>query len=384
MKKGFTLIELLIVIVVIAILASVSFRIAGIGEDSTSRNRTIARLQRLENAISGYFATYGSYPPVPLEGRSRNIYYMVNGYGIQQTETEPDTSQLKWERVEAACRAQPVAMCFPFSKSRQNYVRIVSEALTERHNNGDSSSDYAKNEALANPFGSLENWQDLSSKAGYSEWTRIQMFQFGLMSFLLPRYLVMMGHSDDTMYDQVSQWKSNNELPCRFETGVPYESWQKLNYDLTRGEDNSERWKIALLPTQAACARWIANLENILCCEYDRTIYGVSIKGNEWHDYGTINVDNPWPKLYSAADSQSGEGTSGSQQYALDCITCKDGWGRELYYYSPPPYQSYRLWSAGSNGKTFPPWIPAEEVEKLRERNTVRNWMSDDIVHMRN
>ena len=371
----------MIVVVVIAILASIAFRLTGIGEDSTKRNRSIARLQRLENAISGYFAAYGSYPPVPLEGRSRNIYYKVNGYGIQQTETEPDTSQLKWERVEAACRAQPVAMCFPFSASRQNYVKVVCDALMELHNNSDASSDYAKNMALAHPFDALENPQMLSSKAGESDWTQIQLFQFGLMSFLLPRYMIMMGHSNNTIYDEFTQWGANNQLPSMFETGVPYKSWNELNRDLS---DDSERWKIPLMPSQAVCARWIANFDRMLCCETEFKIFGTNLKSYEWGDGASLDVNNPWPKLYSAGDSQSGEGTSGSQQYVLDCITCRDGWGRDLYYYSPPPYQSYRLWSAGPNGKTFPPWITPEEIEKLSEKNTVRNWMSDDIVHMRN
>ena len=377
MKKAFTLVELMIVIVVIAILASITFRIAGIGQDSTQRNTSIARLQRLENAISGYFAAYGSYPPVPLEGRSRNIYYKVNGYGIQQTSSEPDTSRVEWSRVEAACRAQPVAMCYPFAKNRQDYVKTVSAALTELHNSSDSTSDYAKNEALAHPFDALETPGQLDESK--VNWTDMQMFQFGLMSFLLPRYLIMMGHSQSDMYDTFAQWRESNQLPCRFETGVPYASWSTLNQDLS---EDSEKWKIALIPSQSVCARWIANFENMLVCETDMTIYGVHIKAGD--AVPNVSVYNPWPRLYSAANSQGGEGTSGSQQYVLDCITCRDGWGHEFYYYSPPPYQTYRLWSAGANGKTFPPWISPEEIEKLSEKNTVRNWMADDIVHMRN
>ena len=383
MKKAFTLVELMIVVVVVAILASVAFKIAGIGKDSTARNRTIARMQRLENAVSGYFAAYGSYPPVPLEGRSRNVYYKVNGYGIQQVTSDPDTSELRWDRVEAACRAQPVAMCFPFSGSRQNYVKVVSEALMERHNNDDSSSAYAKNPALAYPFDALDQPEMLAGKKGKSDWTEIQMFQFGLMSFLLPRYLIMMGHSSTGIYDRFAQWTESNQLPCRFETGVPYGSWQELNNDLVN-KSKEERWKISLLPSQSVCARWVANFEKSLVCEYDLNVYGVSLKSDAETDYANVSVHNPNPKLYSAADSQGGDGTSGSQQYVLDCITCRDGWGNEFYYYSPPPYQSYRIWSAGPNGKTFPPWISSEEVEKLKERNTVRNWVSDDMVQMRN
>ena len=87
-SRGFTLIELLIVTVVIATLMAIVFRLAGSGGESTARAKTLARLQKLSNALSGYYAAFGSYPPVPLQGRSRDIYREVDGslslgYGIQ-------------------------------------------------------------------------------------------------------------------------------------------------------------------------------------------------------------------------------------------------------------------------------------------------------------
>ncbi len=72
MKKGFTLVELLIVVVVLVTLMTITFRITSVGDESTKRNRTINRMQRLENCLSGYYAAYGSYPPVKLHG-SREI-----------------------------------------------------------------------------------------------------------------------------------------------------------------------------------------------------------------------------------------------------------------------------------------------------------------------
>ena len=74
-------------------------------------------------------------------------------------------------------------------------------------------------------------------------------------------------------------------------------------------------------------------------------------------------------------------------KYVLQYITLKDGWGREFYYYSAPPYQSYRLWSAGPNGKTFPPWITMETLKKKdsstngkKDVDLARDWVEDDIV----
>ena len=73
MRRAFTLIEVMVVTVVISILLALSVRIIGIGEDSSRRNTTISRLQRIENALSGYFAAFGSYPPVAAL-YSHNVY----------------------------------------------------------------------------------------------------------------------------------------------------------------------------------------------------------------------------------------------------------------------------------------------------------------------
>ena len=381
MKKAFTLVELMVVVVVIVTLMAIVFRLGSIGGDAEAHNKTIARMQRVENCISGYYAAFGSYPPVKLHG-SRNIYYKVNGYGVQQTENDnPETGELVWERVEAACRSQPVAMNFPFPGYMHEYVRKVSEALTELHNDG---AEGYENPVLANLFDALDEPSTLSSKRQYSSWGKCQLFRFGLMSYLLPRFVVMMGHNDNTVYDEFAQWDSNNQMPCKFEDGSPYNSWNDLNRDLL---NEADRWKVEAMPTQAVTARWLPNLEGILCCEKDLTVYGVSL--NDYDKMRNVCIENAKPTLYSAADSQGGENSAGgSQQYALDGVTCMDGWYHELYYYSEPPYQNYRLWSAGPNGKTFPPWISAEEITKdptlSSNRKTVENWVADDIMHMSN
>ena len=385
MKKAFTLVELLVVVVVIVTLMSIVFRLGSIGGDAEARNKTISRMQRVENCISGYYAAFGSYPPVKLHG-SRNIYYKVNQYGIQQVENDnPETGELKWERVEAACRSQPVAMNFPFPSYMHGYVRQVSEALTELHNEGGEDSAYAKNSALANLFDALDNPSStIGGKRRYSSWAKCQLFRFGLMSYLLPRFVVMMGHSDNTLYDEFSQWSNNNQMPCRFEDGSPYENWGELNQELSRTAD---KWKVEVMPTQAVTARWMPNLEGVLHCERDLKVYGVSL--NDSDGGRNVSIENPWPVLYSGADSQGGESSGGgSQQYALDGVTCKDGWHNDFYYYSEPPYKNYRLWSAGPNGKTFPPWISSEEIANdstlSASRKTIGNWVADDIMHMSN
>ena len=59
MKKGFTLVELLIVVVVMITLMTITFRLSSIGSDATARNKTVNRLNRLENCMSGYYAAFG-------------------------------------------------------------------------------------------------------------------------------------------------------------------------------------------------------------------------------------------------------------------------------------------------------------------------------------
>ena len=91
MKRAFTLVELLIVIMVMAILMTLVFRLSSVGESAEARAKTVMRMQRLENCLSGYYAAFGSYPPVKMHG-SPNIYYKVNGSGIQQVTQDPDGS----------------------------------------------------------------------------------------------------------------------------------------------------------------------------------------------------------------------------------------------------------------------------------------------------
>ena len=381
MKKAFTLVELLVVTLIIAILAGIVFRLAGASNDSAQMQTTILHMQRLENCLSGYYAAFGSYPPVELQG-SRNPFYPVNQFGyIQQTENmDPDYSKLDPARVKAACMAQPVAAEFPFMESQdQEMAKHVSDTIQELLKNEAYAERYGTC-AAANPFDGLATPQQLNSKKGEYEWDKIQLFKFGLMSYLVPRYLMMMGHSYNSMYREFFQWDGNNSRPCRFEDGVQYPSWEALNQDLR--QNANEKWKIDLIPSQAITQRWLPNLEGICKCGATKTFYGILLGGGD-----ALDPEHPDTiVVYSSGDSQSGENASGTQLYVLDSITVQDGWGQDLYYYSPPPYQSYRLWSAGPNGQTFPPWITDEQIRNdpdlKSHAKTIRAWIADDVVHL--
>ena len=83
--RGFTLIEIMVVVTILVILMSIVFRLSNVGADTERRTRTVVRLQRLENCLSGYQAAFGSYPPVKVHG-SRDIFRRVGTHGMQSDE----------------------------------------------------------------------------------------------------------------------------------------------------------------------------------------------------------------------------------------------------------------------------------------------------------
>lgn len=399
MKRGFTLIELLIVVVVIAALTTIVFRLAGVGGDSTARATTVARLQRIENALSGYYAAFGTYPPVPLQG-SRDIYQKVDqAHGIQLDDINQQTiaddnsepSKQMREQILAACRSQPFGASFPFKSGRANYVRSVSEIVKKlvQGNKYQNLSQDRKN-SLAQGFtdgvsGSSMVGSLSTTKSNWWGDDSVQLWRYGLMSFLLPRYLFMMQQDPNFRVEEYAQWTTYNNLPFDPDTGVLYgdgnvkAGWAKVRDDYDVDGDGQNRWKLELIPSQAACARWMPNFQNICCCNENWEFFGTEIRGRRDQDGGTVNIHaiNSMV-LYSP----NGQGST-SQQYVLDSITIRDGWGREYFFYSPAPFQTYRVWSAGADGKTFPPWVDLKTLTQ-QERQVVLNWMADDIVIMKN
>ena len=387
-SRGFTLIELLIVVVVIATLLGLVFRLAGVGDEQSRRNTTIARLQKLEFALSGYFSAFGSYPPVPLHG-TRDIFADVNDHGVQKSSGGTSESNLNWVRVRAACLSQPVACEFPYNGKDKNEVASAKLRADYYNESGGDWTRFSKFDILEND-GSGNRF---NKNGKSSSWQDIQVFKFGVMSFLLPRYLFMIAGPKE-LYDSDSynaQWKSQNDLATifNFRNGKRlYDKWEKLHdhtYQRTSRElkttdyDNEEYRRIMMQPSQAVCARWIQALEGIVTG--GRTFYGVNTETRDEEGYQHYR-DGPQPNrwmlsgIYAPGDSRN---DSYNNQYMLDGMTVRDGWGMDLFYYSPPPYQGYRLWSAGPNGKTIPPWIDTSSLD-ANNRKTAADWMSDDIV----
>ena len=390
MKKcrGFTLIELLIVTVVIVTLMGLVFRLAGTGGESSARAKTLARLQKLSNALSGYYAAFGSYPPVPLQGRSRDINTPTDGgkdggslgYGIQAGPDEAlNTCQLKNDdsedaktmrrQIEAACRAQPLGAGYPYNPMGNE--KKVFDAMA--------------NELGMGPYDFITSYSSFNARNS-SEWSENNVFMFGLMSFLLPRYQFMLDGAEELYDDQAtpnSPWATNNRRPFLM-NGSRLKNWEEAQGALQMGPNHwndsssanaATRTMLENLPSQAVCARWMPNFAGIVATipvEHISTFFGVDTRAPR--DYG--NDGSKWFVI-----SSSGYGGSGgsSKKNIIQCYkTVLDGWGEEFYYYSPPPYQSYQLWSSGPNKRTFPPWMETTTLQTT-ERKYVNEWIADDI-----
>ena len=370
-KRGFTLIELLIVTVVIVTLMGLVFRLAGSGSESWARSETISRLQKLSNALSGYYAAFGSYPPVPLQGRSRDINTRVDnsgsmGYGIQHAANEQNSIS-DWSgkdaarQIEAACRAQPVAAICPYRPGGGEDIAIQTLCQVLQ---------------LPKIYKAIDHYGPFSNKDS-PNWSENQVFMFGLMSFLLPRYQFMLDGEDNIYTDHPDgPWESNNRLPILM-NGERKNDWGELRGELgvkstqneTSDSTSSRKYKVMLenLPSQAVCARWMPNFAGIVITTpvaSHTTFFGVDT--NDPHDYN--NSASKWCII-------SPNGAGSEAIYAQMKKTVADGWGEEFYYYSPPPYQSYQLWSSGPNKRTYPPWMEKYSgQEKL-----INKWIADDI-----
>lgn len=389
MKKAFTLIELLIVIAVLAILMGMVFKLGTVGSDSYKKSKTIARMQRLENCLSGYYAAFGSYPPVKLYN-SRNMELEAGYNGIQTDGSGVDLSSSDsdkvWRQVKAACLAQPVACRFPFpNEGFKSKVDAISAVQRERAGDAKNypafaakGANYYKYEILdSGNYGGL-NKQD-------TDWRDVQLFQFGLMSYLLPRYLVMMKgmRGGQRQFFDHPQWETNNDTPRNPLTDKALD-WYEVADKVNNASVRSDLVIVENMPSQAVCARWIPNLANTCCTPLPSLpLFGTEV--GQSGDYDGLDEDNADIEVFFKGKG-GGDGNVGSQGYVLNSVTVKDGWGEDFYYYSPAPYQKYTLWSAGPNGKTFPKWLASRAVEKMAAdlKKRYSDWTQDDIVHMSN
>ena len=414
MKKGFTLLEMLIVMALLVTLMGIVYKLHGIAGDSEDKSCTILRMQRLENCLAGYHAAFGNYPPVQLHGSRDISTYVPDGDFMQDKDHEPreidwggegeswgsGKEEIAWAQVEAACRAQPISCEYPFPDNSASIQELDRQAA--------EMTEYAMQDEIWPQLSTTDktiiwgdkpwktkqkgNWDSINKNPGRlapkmnsSDWNEIQLFRFGLMSYLLPRYLVMMVGKAE-FYTSYEQWNANNRVPCDPLTGEEnfggggWEAVKKLApKDQEATLDNDDTRLLASIPSQAVCARWMPNLEKICKCNSHPVVFGVKLRSTRKR-HGDYLGGYHYSMVHIRPYRPHGQKV-GSQQYVLDFITVRDGWGRDFYYYSPEPYQRYVLWSAGPNGKTFPPWIERDSLGSAGARR-VGEWTHDDIMHL--
>ncbi len=326
-REAFTLIEMMVVVAVIGVLIAGVFRLMGAAGENNNKAKTIARLQRLQNALSGFYAEYGTYPPV-----TQGDYASPDPYQSRQSDgTYQASGTLTSKNANSAAGAQPVAFSYPNVESLNEFINLLGQQQPA------GQQFINANEAIGGQAATIPE----------SDPKKVLIFRFGVLSYLLPRVELMGGVGTDTpnknFYDS-KQWKKNNS-----------------------GSREAQRDR-----ENRAVGRWLPNFEGCLTGGWN--ILGID----------TAAPDEGGPRLASATQYPMGSGSS----YALLNITIRDGWARdcresthvhELFYYSEPPYQSYRVWSSGLNGVTFPPWISLQSLPS-EDQKKVTAWVEDDIV----
>lgn len=344
-RAGFTMIELMVVLAVIGILVMGMFRLMDVVRLSNEKSATIAAIQRLKNALSGYYALHGCYPPV------KNVYAPLDPL-------DPDIAEYADQSLDVgspealatfAARAQPVAFGFPNYKMEADSINklmsfhsISAVALTER-----------------------------SPDQRQTQWRDNKLFKFGLLSFLLPRIEMLSFRRSGAVADV--DW--NNSVPLEFYTTA---QWADSNPGAPlRGSSDEEI--IAYLKKQMsaendACAKWLPNFENTLACRLSqKKVLGIKLR----KDIDSDDVVQTTGSGTTFRVFKIYRGSGGS--FIMVETSCCDEWGVELFYYSEPPYQSYRIWSSGPDKTTFPPWLDTAQYRNGKFQKC-REWMADDIV----
>jgi prepilin-type N-terminal cleavage/methylation domain-containing protein len=80
------------------------------------------------------------------------------------------------------------------------------------------------------------------------------------------------------------------------------------------------------------------------------TTYNASGSSDQQRDINAIKRWKTHIQDVQELDPKSRYYVDPSHGYTNALLTVKDGWGSELNYASPPPYQSYKLWSNGPDG----------------------------------
>lgn len=269
-RSGFTIIEMLVVVIIIAILAGLVFKMIGAGGASSDVAKARRQVEMLANACEEYRAEYGRYPPVAR-------YY------------DKEFKKL----------IQPVVYGYP---GRGWLGGKNQSSVAEQLN--------------AIPRTKFEEYNIKNDKEAY-------VFKFGLLSFLVPR---IEGHAEmapkeffdnkTTVSDDQHHWLSQNSKKTDSDQkhlselqsiGRRPSDWNYSDY--CRKEDN---------PRDLRVAKKIAPLLKDMLRDNDPS-----------------HVD-PYGNFAT---------------YTNRHVRIVDPWGHSLRYESDPPFETFRVWSRGPDGK---------------------------------
>ena len=109
--------------------------------------------------------------------------------------------------------------------------------------------------------------------------------------------------------------------------------------------------------------RYTGHAEYLSAAGADQTVYQALFSSPQWTGYNLgmddqardKNAVNRWKTYIADVITTTSDGSpaftaaGGGNIYRFTntVITVRDGWNQELHYSSPPPYQSYKLWSDG-------------------------------------
>jgi len=346
-KQAFTLVEIMVVITVIAILMAASFKLMRAAAHEKKVAETKAKMERIQNALSGYYAYYGRYPDVAfatsLDPAQATAYDFAEGMSGPRSKDRMEDGN--WElRAQWCARAQPFTFMHPPPQTMNMFIPDYFRETMDL--------DVVSPNTLAT-----------SIPVDKPGWNELKVFNFGLMSYLVPRMEAThfgSGLDINTLLYGNAQWYENNpatprDLPATSGGGAEFN--KKINAQ--RQAENE------------ACARWLPHLEKIV--NGGSRILGIDL-GVPGQSKGSSLTPVWEPSL--------------GRLVATTRMICKDAWGNEFFYHSMPPYQSYILWSAGANGMTYPPWVDSADPDSdyaksdngKSRKETISEWTKDDIV----
>ena len=120
-RSAFTLVELMVVVAIISILIGGVFKLLGAAGEKSKESVTVSRMEKLQNALSGYYAEFGSYPPVmQFECPDPDLQRK----SADRTKFEPAEGQ-PWEKANRAAHSQSVVYEFPTVRGLDPFIDLV-------------------------------------------------------------------------------------------------------------------------------------------------------------------------------------------------------------------------------------------------------------------